>query len=126
MNSTFTRILRTVLGLGLIFFGLIKLIKFDFMPTPTFSDDASLFMESLNNTGYFIRVIAFFEIIIGLLLLFNKWVPFALILLVPITVNVFLFHLFLDSPGLILAIVVVFLNAIMIYKHWKSFRPLFH
>lgn len=126
MNSTFTRILRIILGLGLIFFGLGKLIHFDFMPSPTFTDDASLFMDSLSNTGYVLRVVAIFEIFIGLLLLLNKWVSFALILLVPITVNVLLFHLFLDSPGLLLAIIIVFLNAILIYKHWKSYRPLFH
>lgn len=125
MNSTFTRILRTILGLGLIFIGLGKLIHFDFMPSPTFSDDASLFMNSLN-TGYVLTVVGILEISIGLLLVFNKWVPFALILLAPITINVLLFHLFLDPPGLVLAIIIVFLNAILIYKHWKSYRPLFH
>lgn len=125
MNSTFTRILRTILGLGLIFFGLVKLIQFDFMPSPTFTDEASTFMDSLN-TGYVLTVVGILEILIGMLLIFNKWVPFALILLAPISINVLLFHLFLDPPGLILAIIVVFLNAILIYKHWKSYRPLFH
>ena len=125
MNSTFTRILRTILGLGLIVFGLVKLIQFDFMPSPTFTDDSSTFMDSLN-TGYVLTVVGILEILIGMLLIFNKWVPFALILLAPITINVLLFHLFLDPPGLILAIIVVFLNAILIYKHWKSYRPLFH
>ena len=125
MNSTFTIILRTILGLGLIFIGLGKLVHFGFMPTPTFSDDASLFMDSLN-TGYVLTVVGILEISIGLLLVFNKWVPFALILLAPITINVLLFHLFLDPPGLVLAIIVLFLNAILIYKHWKSYRPLFH
>lgn len=125
MNSTFTRILRIILGLGLIFFGLGKLIHFNFMPSPTFTESAAHFMDSLSNTGYLLIVIALFEIFIGLLLLFNKWVSFALILLVPITINVLLFHLFLDSPGILLALVVVFLNAILIYKHWKSYRPLF-
>ncbi len=126
MNSTFTRILRTILGLGLILIGLGKLIHFDFMPSPAFNEDATLFIDSLNNTGYVLQVVAVLEIVIGLLLVFNKWVSFALILLAPITVNVLLFHLFLDSPGLFLAIIVVFLNAILIYKHWKSYRTLFH
>lgn len=126
MNSTFTKILRIILGLGLILFGLGKLIHFNFIPSPTFTDDASIFMESLSNTGYVLRVVAIFEIFIGVLLVFNKWVPFALILLVPITINVLLFHLFLDSPGLILALLVVLLNGILIYKHWKSYRPLFN
>ncbi len=126
MNSNFTKILRLVLGLGLIFFGVGKLIHFNFLPSPTFTAEASSFMESLSNTGYVLRVVALFEIFIGVLLVLNKWVSFALLLLVPITVNVLLFHLFLDSPGIILALVVVALNAMLIYKNWKVYRPLFH
>ncbi len=126
MTSTFTKILRLLLGLGLIFIGLSKLIHFNFMPAPEFTEEASNFVNSLNSTGYVLKVVGFFEIFIGLLLMFNKWVPFALILLAPITINVLLFHLFLDSPGLILALIVLFLNAILIYKHWKIYRPLFH
>lgn len=126
MNSTFTKILRLILGLGLIFIGLSKLIHFNLMPDPDFTEEASSFMNSLSNTGYVLKVIGFFEILIGLLLLLNKWVPFALVLLVPITVNVLLFHLFLDSPGLILALIIAILNAILVYKHWKVYRPLFH
>ncbi|MGB3342540.1 MAG: DoxX protein [Aequorivita sp.] len=126
MNSTFTRILRVILGLGLIFFGLSKFIQFNFMPTPTFTEEATNFMKSLHNTGYVLLVLGAFEIIIGLLLLFKKWVSFALILLAPITLNILLFHLFLDSPGILLAMIVVGLNGMLIYKHWKNYRPLFN
>jgi putative oxidoreductase len=40
------------------------------------------------------------EIVIGIFLLLNKWVAFSLIVLVPISVNILLFHLFLDIPGI--------------------------
>lgn len=125
MNSTFTKILRIILGLGLLFFGLSKLIHFNIMPTHIYTGEAAIFIDSLSDTGYILKVIGIFEILIGLLLLFNKWVPFALLLLAPISVNILLFHLFLDIPGLIVALVVVVLNAILIYKHWKVYRPLF-
>ncbi len=125
MNSTFTKILRIILGLGLIFFGVSKLIHFNFMPTHIYTGDAAIFIDSLSNTGYILKVIGVFELFTGLLLLFNKWVPFALLLLAPISVNILLFHLFMDTPGLILALLVIVLNAILIYKHWKVYRPLF-
>lgn len=125
MNSTFTTILRLFLGLGLIIFGLMKFISFGFIPEPYFPEEAGRFLESLSSTGYVLKVVGFFEVIIGLLLLLNKWIPFALLLLTPITINIFLFHVFLDTPGLIRAMVVIFLNAILIYKYWKSYRPLF-
>ncbi len=126
MNSTFTKILRIILGLGLLFFGLSKLINFNFMPTHIYTGDAAIFIDSLSNSGYILKVVGTFEIFIGLLLLFNKWVSFALLLLAPITLNILLFHLFMDTPGLILALVVLVLNTILIYKHWKVYRPLFH
>lgn len=126
MNSTFTKILRIILGLGLLFFGLSKLINFNFMPIHIYTGDAAIFIDSLSNSGYILKVIGTFEIFIGLLLLFNKWVSFALLLLAPITLNILLFHLFMDTPGLILALVVLVLNTILIYKHWKVYRPLFH
>lgn len=126
MNSSFTKILRIILGLGLLFFGLSKLIHFNFMPTHIYTGDAAIFIDSLSNTGYILKVIGVLEILIGLLLIINKAVPFALILLAPISVNILLFHLFMDTPGLILAVVVILLNIILIYKHWKSYRPLFH
>tara|TARA_R110000772_G_scaffold60386_1_gene136468 strand:- start:46 stop:336 length:291 start_codon:yes stop_codon:yes gene_type:complete len=95
------------------------------MPTHIYTGNAAIFIDSLSETGYLLKVVGIFEIIIGLLVLFNKWVPFALILLAPISVNILLFHLFLDIPGLFPALIVVVLNAILIYKHWKVYRPLF-
>lgn len=126
MNSTFTRILRIILGLGLLFFGLSKLIHFNFMPTHIYTGNAAIFIDSLSNTGYILKLIGVLEIFIGLLLLLNRWVPFALILLAPISVNILFFHLFMDTPGLVIALVVILLNSVLIYKHWKAYRPLFH
>lgn len=125
MNSTFTKILSFILALILIFFGLNKFIQFDFMPMPQIPDAASDFMKSLSATGYVLPVVGVFEIFIGLLLLFRKWVPFALLLLVPISVNVLLFHLFLNVSTILPAIITVVINIILIYKYWKSYRPLF-
>lgn len=126
MNSTFTIVIRIVLGLGLLFFGLSKLFHFTFMPTHIYTGDAALFIDSLSSSGYILKVVGLLEISIGLLLLLNKWVPFALLLLAPISANIVLFHLFLDTPGLIVGLAVILLNIVLIYKHWKVYRPLFH
>ena len=47
------------------------------------------------------------EIICGLLLLFNRFVPLALSILSPIIVNIFLLHLFLDHSLLLLAVLLL-------------------
>ena len=123
MNSTFTKILRYILGVGLIVFGLNKFIGF--IPMPELPANAGDFMASLQATGYVLPIVGIFEILIGILFLLNKAVPFALLLLAPISVNILLFHLFLDLPGISGALIIAVLNVILIYKHWKIYRPLF-
>jgi uncharacterized membrane protein YphA (DoxX/SURF4 family) len=124
MNSNFTTILRIILGLGLLVFGLNKFIGF--IPSPELSPEASDFMNSLVDTGYVLYFLGFLEVVIGVLLLLKKWVPFALLVLVPISVNILLFHIFLDLPDILQAIIIVGLNTILIIKYWKAYRPLFH
>lgn len=131
MNSNFTKIIRFILGIILIVFGGNKLIMIfnetGFMPQPSLPVNASSFMTSLGATGYILPVVGALEVYIGILLILKKWMPFALILLAPISVNILLFHFFLDlSGGMIGALLVALLNGILIYKHWSQFKPLFH
>lgn len=123
MNSQFTKIVRILLGIVLVVFGANKFLRFIPMETPTGS--AGDFLNSLNATGYIFPIVGILEVIIGGLLLLKKWVPFALILLAPISINILLFHLFLDIPGIVVSMVVVVFNSILIYKNWPQFRPLF-
>ncbi|MBG26030.1 MULTISPECIES: DoxX family membrane protein [Croceibacter] len=123
MNSTFTKIVRYLLALMLLVFGLNKFLKL--LPMPELPPNAAEFMTELAATGYVLPVVGAIEIFIGILLLINKWTPFALVLLAPISVNILLFHLFLDLPGIGGALIVAILNGILIYKHWSKFRPLF-
>ena len=123
MNSKFTAIVRVLLALVLIVFGSNKFLHF--IPGEPPTGEAGEFMGSLDATGYIFPVVGVLEVCVGLLLLTRKWVPFALVLLAPVSINILLFHLFLDLPGMGVALAVVALNAILIYKHWRSYRPLF-
>ncbi|MGL2965593.1 DoxX protein [Flavobacterium sp. XGLA_31] len=124
MNSMFTKIVRIALGLALIVFGANKFLHFIPMEAPTGA--AGDFMNSLGATGYIFPVVGVFEVVIGGLLLMKKWVAFALILLAPISINILLFHMFLDIPGISIALVVIVFNTILIYKHWQQYKPLFY
>ncbi len=124
MNSMFTKIIRILLGLVLIIFGANKFLHFIPMEAPTGA--AGDFMNSLGATGYIFPIVGILEVIIGAMLLLKKWVAFALVLLAPISINILLFHLFLDIPGVGVALGVVVLNAVLIYKHWQQYKPLFY
>lgn len=123
MNSRFTLLVRIVLGIILVIFGSNKFLHFLPLPPPTGS--AAEFMDSLKATGYIFPIIGILEVFIGVMLLLQKWVAFVLILLAPISINILLFHLFLDIPGVTVAFLVVILNGILIYKRWKYYSPLF-
>lgn len=123
MNSTFTQIVRLLLGLLLLLFGINKV--FDLVPMFEMPLGAADFIESLKNSGYVFYTVALIEIVVGLLLLFKKWVPFALVILAPISLNILLFHMFLNVSDILVAIIIASLNIILIYKYWKAYRSLF-
>ena len=123
MNSKFTKIVRILLGIILLAFGINKL--YSFIPLPQPPENAANFMNSLADTGYVLTVVAIVEILIGLLLLLKKWVPFVILLLVPLSLNILLFHLFMDIPGIGLALLIAVLNGVLIYKHRQKYRALF-
>ena len=107
----------------LVVFGSNKFLHF--IPLPPPSGAAADFMNSLGATGYIFPIVGILEVCIGVLLLLKKWIAFALILLAPISINILLFHLFLDIPGVSAALLVAALNGILMYKHWKQYTPLF-
>lgn len=123
MNSMFTKIVRILLGIMLLVFGANKF--FAFIPLPELPEQANNFMTSLGATGYVLKIVGVLEIFIGALLLMKKWVAFALTLLAPISINILLFHLFLDVNGIAGALLVAVLNGILIYKYWKNYKSLF-
>ena len=125
MNSMFTKIVRLLLGAILVLFGINKLLPKPFIPLPELPGKASDFMTSLAATGYVLKRVGVLEIFIGTLLLMKKWVAFALTLLAPISINILLFHLFLDVEGIAGALIVAVFNGMLIYKHWPQYKSLF-
>ncbi len=61
----------------------------------------------------------------GALLLANRYVPLALVLLGPVIVNIFFYHLLMDRSGLIIAIVVIILWGLVALRHRQYFSGLF-
>ncbi len=89
--------------MGLIFFvfGLNGFLHF--IPDPELTGDAATYMGGLGTAGYFFPVLKIVEITAGFLLLIRKFPALALVLLVPVVVQIFLFHAFLEPEGLVLA-----------------------
>jgi len=123
MNSTISKVLRFLLGIAMIIFGANKFAGF--MPKPELSEKAGILMGALADSGYIFPILGVFYIIIGLLLVVNKAVPLALIMLVPISINIVAFHLVLDPKGVLFAAIVAILNAILLFNYSDKFKTLF-
>lgn len=116
-------ILRSLLGLVFLVFGLNKFLNF--IPSPPEPPAAMEFFGALFKTGYFLPLLASFEVISGILLLTGMMVPLALAMLAPIIVNIFMFHLFLAPGGLPIVAVLVVLELVLAWMHRDAFAPLF-
>jgi len=115
-------IARVLLGLVFTVFGLNAFLHF--LPTPPVPGLAGQFMGALLGSHYY--VIAFgTELIGGVLLLSNRYVPLALTLLGPVIVNILSFHMFLDSENMAPAIVVTVLWFVVFSQVRSSFAGLF-
>lgn len=121
--NTVAIIARYLLGLAMLIFGASKF--FNFMPQPELPADAMSFMGALVNSGYILPTLGVVYILAGLLLVLNKAVPFALIILVPVSFNIVAFHLKFDPQGVLFAAIVAVLNLFLIYKNWGKFKSLF-
>jgi uncharacterized membrane protein YphA (DoxX/SURF4 family) len=121
----FTKIARIALGLMLLVFGANKF--FQFIPLGEIDDETTRkFLFSLESTGYVFQFVGIMEIGIGTMLLLKKWVPFALIILFPITLNILLSHLMFIIPGISIAILIMLFNIILIYKYREKYKSLFN
>ena len=115
-------IARVLLGLVFTVFGLNAFLHF--FPTPPVPGLAGQFMGALLGSHYY--VIAFgTELIGGVLLLSNRYVPLALTLIGPVIVNILSFHMFLNSKNMAPAIVVTVLWFVVFSPVRGSFAGLF-
>lgn len=115
-------IARILLGLIFTVFGLNGFLHFIPMQNPT--GTAGQFMGALFLSHYLV-VVFLLELVPGVLLLFNRFVPLALTLLGPVIVNIFLFHALMAPAGLPLALIVIVLWAITAIGVRTAFAPLF-
>src|SRR5436190_16417378 len=88
---------RSVLGLIYFVFGLNFFLHF--IPTPPSAGGvADAFIGGLFQSGYFFPMMKSIEVVLGAFLLIGLFVPLSLVVLMPISLNILLFHAFL-APG---------------------------
>jgi putative oxidoreductase len=113
---------RLLLGFIFLVFGLNGFLHFIHMPPPT--GIAAQFFTAIFISKYWVVIFAL-QLLGGVLLLVNRYVPLALVVLGPIIVNIFFFHLLMAPSGLPLAILVAILWTIVAVRNKRYLAGLF-
>jgi uncharacterized membrane protein YphA (DoxX/SURF4 family) len=114
---------RILLGVFLVLYGLNQF--FHFLPTSygAMPEDARDFIDGV---AIFLPYLYIFEIIVGILLIFNFWTAFILIVLFPLSVSFLIFHFSNSDPGMMWpAIIVAGLNIYLLLTEREKYQPLF-
>jgi putative oxidoreductase len=112
-------IAQIIFGLMFLIFGLNGFFHFIPMAPPT--GLAGEYVGGLFKSGFFFPFLKGTEVICGILLIANRYVALALLVLAPIVINILLFHVFLASEGIIMTIVLVALLGFLAWSHRKSY-----
>ncbi|WP_044399786.1 DoxX family membrane protein [Lacinutrix sp. Hel_I_90] len=123
MNSKVFIILRILLGLFVLVFGLNKLVPGGFLPMPETSGDAAAYFTALMNSKT-LMLVAVVEVLAGLALIFNKFGALFALILMSVSVNAVLFHAVLDPGGIAGAAVLLLLNIAVLIGYKEKYKPL--
>ena len=126
-KNSFTRYIptsaRILMGLVFLVFGLAGF--FITPPKTGIPEGAMAFGNAMMKTGYLFQLVKGTEVVVGVLLLVNRFVPLALVLIAPNVVNIFLFHAFLEPSGLPVAVIILTLEIYLAWAYRNSYRSLF-
>nr|WP_321224974.1 DoxX family membrane protein [uncultured Psychroserpens sp.] len=122
MNSKVFMVLRILLGLFVLVFGLNKFLEF--LPAPDgMSEGAMSYFGALINSKTMVLV-AIVEIAAGLAFIFNKFGALLAIILMSVSINAVLFHAVLDQANIAGALVLLILNIIVLMGYKDKYKTL--
>ncbi|MFT4738339.1 MAG: putative oxidoreductase [Paraglaciecola sp.] len=122
MKKTTETWIRLILGLYLIGYALNQFLHL--IPT-SYGNMPEITRDFIDSIIMYLPFLYLFEIVIGLLLIFNKWTGVILIVLVPLSVSFMMFNIINgDFTMLWPALFVATLNVALLYFQRDRYRPL--
>jgi len=106
----------------LVVFGLNKFLEF--LPAPEgMSETAMAYFDALVSAKT-MTLVAIVEILAGVSMLLNKYVPLMAVILMSISVNAVLYHAVLDLGNILPSIVLLLLNVVVLYGYRNHYDGL--
>lgn len=102
------------------------------VPFPPMSEPGIILFTAIQKSGYLIPTICLILLSTGICLVCNRLVSVSLVILAPISINIFLFYLVLDPSGLGGALLLLGLNSLLLWMNrhfystmWGNKPPIF-
>ncbi len=127
-KSTNISILIARIILGLIFFVFGLNFFLHFIPNNSKPEgNAAAFLGGLFQSGYIFPLIKVIEVICGALLLANRYVALVLVILMPISINILLFHSVLQPGGMpiIISLLIIISQLYLAWSYRDYYKQLF-
>ena len=115
-------IVRTLMGLLFLFSSIVVLFKL--VKQPELKGSVKVFMAGVESSIYLLPLIKITELVCAIAFLSGRFVPLATVVIFPLTLNILLFHAFLDPKGLPVAIMVMLENLFLAYYYRKNYATL--
>lgn len=115
---------RVLMGLLFFVFGLNGFLHFIPQPDKPMPEGAVAFAGALLKTGYMFPLVMGTQLLVGVLLLLNRFVPLALALIAPILVGIVTFHAFLEPSGIVMGLIALALELFLAWSYRSAFRPM--
>jgi putative oxidoreductase len=113
-------IARILLGLLFVFAGSFAFIPFNPPPQPGLAGQ----FQDVYFASHWVKFVDVVMLVVGILLLTNRYVPLALVTLAAILANILFFHIAMQPQTLPIPLVVVVLWFLVAWQHRASFAPL--
>lgn len=115
---------RILMGFAFLVFGLNGFLHFIPEPKTPMPEGAGAFAGALMKSGYMFPMVMGTQLLVGVLLLLNRFVPLALALIAPVIVNIIAFHVFLAPSGIAPGAVLLLLELYLAWAYRNAYRSM--
>jgi uncharacterized membrane protein YphA (DoxX/SURF4 family) len=115
-------IVRILMGLMFAFAAIAFFLKLFDVPAAT--GNVKIFNDGIAASIYLMPTVKVFELLCAIAFLIGRFVPLATVVIFPITLNILLFHAFLEPSGLLIAALLMIGNLFLAYYHRDRYKGL--
>ncbi|WP_350284758.1 DoxX family membrane protein [uncultured Croceitalea sp.] len=124
MKNKILFVISLLFGLMMLNSGISKFTNH--MPAIEMPEAATNLIGAMIASGWLFALVGIVEIIGGLLIAIPKYRAFGAIVILPITIGIFLFNIFLAPANTIISIVLLLINLWVLWENRSKYRPIFN